>query len=315
MKIAVVGVGAMGSVYAALLADAGHEVVAVDVWQEHVDAINRHGLRLEGASGDRTVTSIRATSDPAAAAGADLYVIATKAAGVGAAARAIAPLMAPDSLVVTIQNGLGAGERIAEHMATDNVLLGVAQGFGASIRAPGHAHHNGMALIRIGEIGGGLSERLKRIAELWRGAGFEVKAFADIQQLIWEKWLCNCTFSAPCTAFDCTIGELMARPEPWRVALGCAREIFELGRARGIAFSFDDPISYVTAFGQRMPNARPSMLLDHQARRASEIDAINGMALVLGQETGIETPYNETLTAVVRAREAAWQAERPEAAT
>ncbi|MDH3662487.1 MAG: 2-dehydropantoate 2-reductase [Alphaproteobacteria bacterium] len=304
MKIAVFGVGAMGSVYAALLADAGHEVVAIDVWQEHVDAINQGGLRVEGASGDRTVNTIHASTDPAEAGEAELYIIATKASGVGAAARAIQPLMGPKSLVLTIQNGLGAGERIAEHMPVDNVLLGVAEGFGASMRGPGHAHHNGMNLIRIGEIGGGLSERLENTAKVCRDAGFKVKAFADISQLIWEKFLCNGTFSAPCAAFDCTIGELMAAPDRWRVALGCAREIHALGRGKNIAFSFDDPIAYVTAFGERMPKARPSMLLDHHARRPSEIDAINGMAATLGREMGIATPYNETLTAVIKAREA-----------
>ncbi|MEM9627618.1 MAG: 2-dehydropantoate 2-reductase [Pseudomonadota bacterium] len=307
MKIAIFGVGAMGSVYAALLADAGHEVVAVDVWKDHVETIQERGLRVEGASGDRTVTSITAATEPAPAAGADLFIIATKASGVGAAARAIQPLLGPTSLVLTIQNGLGAGERIAEHMPTDNVLLGVAEGFGASMRGPGHAHHNGMNLIRIGEIGGGLTTRLQQIADVWQGAGFQAKAFEDINQLIWEKFLCNGTFSAPCCAFDCTIGELMADPERWRVALGCAREIHELGRAKAIAFSFDDPIAYVTAFGERMPNARPSMLLDHHAGRPSEIDAINGMAVTLGRELGMRTPYNEGLTAVVRAREAGFE--------
>ncbi|MGI9494275.1 MAG: ketopantoate reductase family protein [Geminicoccaceae bacterium] len=306
MRIAVFGVGAMGSVYAALLADAGHEVVAVDVWKAHVDAINQHGLRVEGASGDRTITSIHATAESAEALEAELYIIATKASGVGAAARTIRPLMGADSLVLTIQNGLGAGERIAEYMPVDNVLLGVAEGFGASMRGPGHAHHNGMNLIRIGEIGGGLTARLEKVAEVWRDAGFKVKAFEDIEQLIWEKFLCNGTFSAPCTAFDCTIGELMSNPDQWRVALGCAREIHALGQAKGIAFSFDDAIAYVTAFGERMPKARPSMLLDHHARRPSEIDAINGMAVTLGREMGIETPYNESLTAVVKAREAIW---------
>ena len=306
MKIAVFGVGAMGSIYAALLANAGHEVVAVDVWQEHVDVINQRGLRVEGASGDRTVSSILATAEPAAAGDADLYIIATKASGVAAAAGAIRPLMGAASLVLTIQNGLGASERIAAHMPTDNVLIGVAEGFGASMRGPGHAHHNGMNLIRIGEIGGGLSDRLERLVEIWQGAGFKVKAFEDIEQLVWEKFLCNGTFSAPCTAFDCTIGELMANPDRWRVALGCAGEIHALGQAKGIAFSFDDPVAYVTAFGTRMPHARPSMLLDHQARRPSEIDAINGMAVTLGSALGIATPYNESLTAVVKAREASW---------
>lgn len=304
MKIVIMGVGAMGSIYAALLADAGHEVHAIDLWREHIDAIREQGLRVEGASGDRTVTSIHAATDARAAGAADLYIIATKAAGVGAAARAIRPLMGPSSLVLTIQNGLGAGERIAEHMPVDNVLLGVAEGFGASMRGPGHAHHNAMNLIRIGEIEGGLTERAEKIAAVWKEAGFNARAFEDINQLVWEKFLCNGTFSAPCTAFDCTIGELMADPDRWRVALGCTLEIHALGQARNVAFSFDDPNAYVTAFGERMPNARPSMLLDHHARRGSEIDAINGMAVTLGRKLGIATPYNEALTAVVKAREA-----------
>lgn len=306
MKIAVVGAGAMGSVYAALLADAGNEVWAIDVWREHVEAINAKGLRVEGASGDRTATSIRAHTDLAAAGACDLYIIATKASGVGDAAKAVAAVMRPDSLVLTIQNGLGAGERIARHMRTDQVLLGVAAGFGASMRGPGHAHHNSMSLIRIGEIGGGLTDRVERVARVWREAGFNVKAFEDIQQLIWEKFICNCTFSAPCTVFDCTIGEIMARPDRWEIAKGCALEIHALGLAKRIPFGFDDPVAYVTAFGKQMPDARPSMLLDHHAGRKSEIDAINGMAEVLGAELGIATPYNRTLSAIVRAREEAF---------
>ena len=307
MKITIIGAGAMGSIYAALMADAGNEVWAIDVWQDHVDAINRDGLRVEGASGDRTVTSVRASHDINDAGSSDLFVIATKAAGVAAAARSVAPLMHDESLVLTIQNGLGAGERIAEFMPVDNVLLGVAEGFGASMKGPGHAHHNGMNLIRIGEINGGLTERLEQVAEVWRQAGFKVKAFADIHQLVWEKFICNATYSAPCTVFDCTIGELMVDPARFKIALGCAAEIHALGRARNIAFSFDDPITYVTEFGKRMPNARPSMLLDHHAGRPSEIDAINGMAEVLGAELGIPTPYNETLSAVIRHRETAFQ--------
>ena len=103
MKIAVVGTGAMGSIYAGLLADAGNEVCAVDTWQEHVEAIRTTGLRVEGASGERTVM-IPATTDVAEAGECDLYIVATKADGVGSAAQAIAPLLGEDSYVLTIQN-------------------------------------------------------------------------------------------------------------------------------------------------------------------------------------------------------------------
>lgn len=306
MKIAVVGVGAMGSIYAALLADAGHEVWAIDRWLEHLDAIRSQGLRVEGASGDRTVKTLQVARDPAAAGRCDLYIISTKASDVGVAARSIAPLCGPESLVVTIQNGLGSGERIAEHMATDRVLLGVAEGFGASVKGPGHVHHNAMNLIRLGEIGGGVSPRLEALTETWRGAGFQAHTYSDIDQLIWEKFLCNVTFSAPCTVFDCTIGELMNDPERWGVALGCTLEAYKVGQNKEINFSFEDPVAYVTAFGGSMPNARPSMLLDHMARQPSEIDAINGMVPVLGRELNLNTPYNEVLTAVIRSREAAF---------
>jgi 2-dehydropantoate 2-reductase len=292
MKIAIFGVGAMGSVYAGLMAEAGHDVWAVDIWQDHVDAINQSGLRVEGASGDRVVRGIHATGNAADVGACDLYVLATKASGVGPAAAAIAPLMGLESMVITIQNGLGAGERIARFMSTDRVLLGVADGFGASIRGPGHVHHNAMNLIRVGEMDGGMSERLQQITRAWQEAGFNAQAFDDIDQLIWGKYICNVAFSGPCTVFDYTLGELMADP------------VQALGQARNIAFTFDDPLEYIEAFGNRMPDARPSMLLDHHARRPSEIDAINGMAVELGRELGIPTPYNEVLTAVIRQREA-----------
>jgi 2-dehydropantoate 2-reductase len=165
MKIAVIGVGAMGSVYAALLADAGNDVWAIDTWADHLDAIGQNGLRVEGASGDRTITTVHAVSDVTEAGECDLYIIATKASGVEAAARAIAPVMGKQSLVLTIQNGLGSGERIAQFMPTGNVLLGVADGFGASMKGPGHAHHNAMKLIRLGEMNGGLTERLVRVED------------------------------------------------------------------------------------------------------------------------------------------------------
>ena len=304
MKVAIFGVGAMGSVYAGLMAEAGHEVWAVDLWQDHVDAINRDGLRVEGASGDRVVAGIHATASAAEVGACDLYVLATKASGVGPAAREIAPLMGPESILVTIQNGLGAGERIAEFMETGRVLLGVADGFGASMKGPGHVHHSAMNLIRLGEMNGGLTERLQRVTGVWQQAGFNAQAFEDIDQLIWGKYICNVTFSGPCTVFDRTLGELMADPDSWAIAQGCAREVYALGQANHIAFSFDDPIEYVTAFGRKMPDARPSMLLDHHARRPSEIDAINGMAVELGRKLGIPTPYNEVLSAIIRQREA-----------
>ena len=303
MKIAIVGTGAMGSVYAALLGKAGNEVWAIDTWQDHLDAIAGQGLTVSGASGTFVVDNLHVARTPADAGQSDVWVIATKAADVEAVAGEIAPLLQPDSVVMAFQNGLGAGDRVARHIPDEHILIGIAEGFGSSIPEPGAVHHNGMRLIRIGEMHGGLTDRVQRIEQVWRDAGFNVRAFADIDRMIWEKFLCNVTLSAPTAAFDVTVGELMANPAAWAVALGCMLEAYRVGVAKGVAFSFDDPVKYVTDFAATIPNASPSMRLDHLARRRSEVDVINGAVVELSRELGFEAPYNETLCAVLRQRE------------
>ena len=121
--------------------------------------------------------------------------------------------------------------------------------------------------------------------------------------MIWEKFLCNVTLSAPCAAFDQTVGELMATSGSWAVALGCTMEAYRVAAAKGIQFEFDDPLAYVTEFAATIPKTSPSMRLDHLARRPSEVDVINGQVVELSRELGLQTPYNEALCAILRQRE------------
>ena len=293
MKIAIVGTGAMGSVYAALFASAGHEVWAIDRWREHVDAMRKNGLRVEGASGDRTV-KVSATTDPREAGPCDLVVLATKAMHVSQAAEGLGPLLGPSTPVLSIQNGLGGPDTAASILGKDRVMVGVVGGFGASMRAPGHAHHNGWELVRLGEFGGPITERLKKVEEVWRGAGFRVKVFDDSDQLVWETLLCTCAYSGPCGIAECTIGEVMADPDLSRISASCAAEGFAVAKERNIKLGFADPVAYVRDFGSKIPHARPSVLLDLMARRKSEIDVING---------SIPRPTNQALTALVKAKE------------
>ena len=302
MKIAVVGTGAMGSVYAALLADAGNEVWAVDTWAEHIDAIKAGGLRVEGASGDRTVR-IGATTDPAEVGLCDLVVIATKAQDVAAAAASVAPMLGNHTLILTIQNGIGAPERIAAAIRSDNILNGIAGGFGASIVGPGHAHHNNMQLIALAEFAGPATPRLETVARVWSEAGFNVRVFDDVTRMVWEKLICNVAYSGPCTVSRRTLGEVQACGPMWAISAGCATEAYNVARAQNIDLSFDDPVEHVRAFGAKMPDARPSMLLDHLAGRRSEVDHINGAIPEIGAKFGVPAPYNEVVSSLVRALE------------
>ena len=302
MKIAIVGTGAMGSVYAALLASAGHEIWAVDRWREHIDAIRARGLRLEGASGDRTV-KMNATTDAREAGTCDLVILATKAMHVAQAAEAAKSLLGSETPVLSIQNGLGGPDTAANILGRERVMVGVVGGFGASMKAPGHAHHNGWELVRLGEFGGPITPRLKKVEEVWSGAGFRVKVFDDIDQLVWEKLICNCAYSGPCGVSERTTGEVMEDADLSAVSAACASEAFAVARAKGVKLGFADPVAYVRDFGSKIPHARPSVLLDLLAGRKSEIDVINGSIPRVGKDVGVAAPVNAAVTALVRAKE------------
>lgn len=292
----------MGSVYAGLFASAGHEVWAIDSWREHVEAMRSKGLRLEGASGDRRVR-LNATTDAADAGVCELVIVATKARDVAAAARSARLLIGPQTTVLSIQNGLGGPDTTASVLGRERVAVGVVGGFGASMRGPGHAHHNGMELVRLGELAGPVTPRLEAVAETWRQAGFKVKTFDDIGQLVWEKLVCNVCYSGTCAVTDRTVGEVMADPDAFRVASSCAVEAYQVARRRGVRLDFDDPVAYVREFGSKIPNARPSMLLDLMAKRRSEIDAINGAIPPAAAALGLAAPFNEAIASLVRAKE------------
>ena len=302
MKIAIVGAGAMGSVYAGLLGDAGNEVWAIDVWRDHIDAIRKNGIRVEGKSGDRIVR-INASQNPEEVGVCDLVVIATKAMHVEVAAQSIEPLIGNHTSVLTIQNGLGSFDKVAKIVGQDLVTIGVAGGFGASIKNPGHVYHNGMELIRLGELSGPVTDRLREIENVWSNAGFNVKAYDDIKRMVWEKLICNVCFSGICTVSDSRIGQVLKDKNLWEIAKNCATEAYEISVAKGIQLSFKEPVPYVVAFGEKMPDARPSMLLDHIAGRKSEVQAINGAIVSEGLEIKVPTPVNSVVTSLILAKE------------
>jgi 2-dehydropantoate 2-reductase len=306
-KVAIIGCGAMGSVYAALMVDAGHDVHAVTLWTDHAEAMAKHGLRVDGASGDRTVRLHAATTTDGIGP-CELVIIATKAFDVEVAARSALPLLAPHTVVQTIQNGLGSAERVAPIVGADRLAVGVVGGFGASLRAPGHVHHNGMEMVRFGAYAGLPRAPLAASAAIWESAGFRVLLFDDLRRMVWEKLIMNVTFSGTCCLTGMTIGEVMRNEDAWRVARGCAEEAVAVAIAAGIRLDVGDPIEHIRHLGSRIPHARPSMLLDHAARRRSEIDVINGSIPREGAKFAVATPVNDTVVALVKAREAGFAA-------
>ncbi len=171
------------------------------------------------------------------------------------------------------------------------------------MKGPGHAHHNGMESVRIGEFQGGLTERTERIAEIWRSSGFKVLTVDDIEKTVWEKLIVNCAYNGPCAILGLTIGQVLADPDASSISAGCALEAWEVAQAKGIKVEIDDPVAHIRAFGAKMPDSRPSMAQDHAARRRCEIDAINGAIPREAAEFRLSVPTNTFVTRVIRARE------------
>ena len=298
------GCGAMGSVYAALLASNGNDVLVVDHGVAHVQAMAGKGLRLEGASGDRLVRLRAFTQAPSETM--DLVVIAAKASQAPQAAHDALPLLGPDTVVLTIQNGLGSAQAVAQAVGADRLAVGIAAAFGASIRGPGHAHHNGMAAVRMGAHAGLPMERVEVVAAVWRAAGFTSEAVPDVLAMQWDKLICNVAYSGPCALTGLTVGQAMDDPDIGPLSRAAAIEALGVARARGIVLDIPDAVAHVRAFGERVRNAKPSVLQDLERGRVSEIGVINGAIPREAALCGLQAPVNATLTALVQQRERAF---------
>jgi 2-dehydropantoate 2-reductase len=301
LRIAVVGCGAMGSVYAARLADAGNDVLVLDRGAERIDAIRTRGLELRGPD-RRFVVQVRAAVH-APEEPMDLVVIAVKAADAAGAARSAGPLIGSATVVLTVQNGLGSAERVAAVVGADRLAVGVASGFGAAVVAPGIAEHRAMRAVLLGAHAGLPVDRLEFVARAWRAAGFSVEVTRDLAAVQWEKLMCNAAYSAQCALTGLTVGQVLENPATAAVAAATALEVAAVSAALGISTGVVDPEGRVRDFAAAMPSAKPSALLDHELHRVSEIDAINGEVARLGRSVGVPTPVNDLLVTLVAAKE------------
>ena len=302
-KIGVVGAGAMGCLFGGLLAEGGLDVILVDVLQEHVDRINRDGLRIVGYGGDRSIP-VRATTEPSGLPAVDVLFVQCKAPYTKEAVRRVLHLLRDDSVAISFQNGLGNEENIGEVVGMERVLGGVtAQG--AAVEGPGAVRNFGNLPTHIGEMGGGISERAQRIAAALDRAGLQTTAVPDIRQAIWKKLLANIAISPTSAIANMTIKQVFAVPELTETAFEALDEAVEVARAEGVELNavetreVIDQIAGPTGTGDN----KSSLCVDIINRRPCEIDVISGAVVQLGRKHGIPTPVNKTLVAAVKALE------------
>lgn len=301
MKIAIIGAGAMGSLFGGRLALAGEDVWLLDVWEEHVRAINDRGLVIATAAKDLTARP-RATTRPEDIGAVDLVVVFVKSTATRAAAGTAVTLLGPDTAVLTLQNGYGNAEMIATVVGADRVIAGTtAQG--ATLLGPGRIMHGGSGETHIGELGGKRTDRSQRVAACLTQAGIPTVVDDNVAALIWGKLVVNVGINALTGITGLKNGELADHDETKQVLAMAVEEAVKVADAAGIKLPYDNAVEKVLAVAVATAQNRSSMLQDLSAGRLTEIDAINGALVREGERRGVATPVNRVLTLLIKALE------------
>lgn len=299
MRIAIIGIGAMGCLFGARLAPWA-DVLMVGTWPEGVAALRERGITLVDAEGEHIVP-VQAISDGGGFESRpyELALILVKSYQTVRVAEQAAALLAPDGLALTLQNGLGNREALVARLGVERVAQGVtAQG--ATLLGPGRVYHAGEGPTYLG-VTTGTFDRLEAVAALFRRAGFETHLTEDIAGLAWGKLVVNAAINPLTALLRVPNGALLEDEDARMLMEAAARETAAVAQAQGIALPFADPAARAREVAARTASNRSSMLQDVLRGGPTEIEAISGAVVCEGRRLGVPTPINETLWHLVRA--------------
>ena len=291
MRIAVIGAGAVGGYFGGRLAEAGNEVAFV-ARGKTLQALRAEGLRIESPKGDLRLRPWRATQDPAEVGPVDLVVLGVKAWQVPEVAPSLRPMVVETTCVLPLQNGVEAAGQLVAALGPGPVLGGLCKIISMQV-APGHIRHLGVEpSVDLGELGGPPTERVRRLGQLFEGAGVSVRTPDDIQVAIWEKFLFICSASGVGAITGKTIGEFRQEPEARAMLEGAMREVVAVAAGHGVELR-GDIVERNLRFLDGLPAAgTSSMQRDILEGRPSELESQNGAVVRLGREAGVPTPVN-----------------------
>jgi 2-dehydropantoate 2-reductase len=302
MKVAVVGAGAMGCLYAAAFHRAGAEVTLVDVNPEHIAAINSRGLELETRAGTE-ILSLPALRPEEASDAADLVVLFTKTFHTDVALGGVKAIIDRGTHVLTLQNGLGNDQAVARHVASERVIAGVST-MPSDLVGPGRVRSHGEGGSKIYPAFGGDTAFAQRVAELLTAGGLPTQLESNIQAAIWSKAIFNAAMNTLCALTRRTPGFLGAHDESTAMIRAVVEEGVAAAKASGIAIKAQ-PIHELTQVSVTdHADHEASMLQDVKAGRPTEVDAIAGAIVRAARQAGVAVPVTETLWRLVKLEDA-----------
>ena len=291
MRIAIFGAGGIGGYLGGRLSQAGEEVVLI-ARGEHLQAIKGHGLRVDSIKGDFVATPALATDNPTEAGLVDAVILGVKAWQVLDAAKAMRPMIGPETVVVPMQNGVEATAQLASVLGEKSVVVGLG-GLVSYIVGPGHIlHAGGEPYVSFGESDNSTSERTQNLLEAFKNAGVTANIPANIQAALWAKLALMAVNSGIGAITRVPTGQWRSVAGSWKMAQQVAQEVLAVAAGKGIAMPSDSLASTVARLEASAPNSTSSMQRDLMEGRFSELEVQTGAVVRLGLEAGVPTPVN-----------------------
>ena len=308
--ILITGLGALGTVFATLLKKAGHTVFALTK-DKYLSSLSDRKVRISGIWGEHgaELDGIFSSVGPLQQKKIDLIILTVKSYDTAAAIEQVKPLVGKDTLVITAQNGYGNYEIVSSSVGKDHTLLSRII-FGVKQPAPGTAEVTVIADdVRIGQPHNAVDRvRVQEIASAFASAGIPTAYAENVEAILWDKILYNAALNPLGAILECAYGQLAENSETRWIMDTIIDEIFRVAQAREIALNWKSAAAYRDHFYTRLlpPTAKhfPSMYYDVKAGKRLEIDALNGAIVKLAREKGISVPVNETITNIIKAKEA-----------
>jgi 2-dehydropantoate 2-reductase len=289
-RIAVLGAGAVGCYYGGMLARAGAPVTLIGR-PVHVEAMRREGGLLFDARGARERVPVTATTDAAGVAGAGLVLFCVKSGDTESGAKSIAPHLARDAVVVSLQNGVDNPARLAP-LVPASVVAAVVY-VGCEMAGPGHVRHMGRGELVLGANGAAPASLLER-------AGVPCRVSDNIDGELWSKLIINCAYNPLSALSRLPYGPMIGSPWSRELMPQVVEEALAVARAEGVRIDADGLLERVLAIGKAMPGQFSSTAQDIGLGKPTEIDALNGYVARRGAALGVPTPVNRTLHALVK---------------
>jgi 2-dehydropantoate 2-reductase len=304
MKVMILGAGAMGSLFGGMLKQAGNDVLLVDVWKEHVEAIKANGLIMEKGE-VRQVVSIPAALPAEVRMAPDLIVIFTKSFHTQTAFESVKHAITDSTHVLTLQNGVGHVDIIARFVGLERIIHGVTT-YPCDLAGPGHIRTPGEGAIKFMTVNGNPGKMLDAVNTMFREAKMNSTIVPDIERAIWEKLAFNAAMNALCAVLRVTVGQLGSTSHGRDMAAAIVDEVVGVAQAKGIRAD-KTTISDTLAMAFREHKAHmPSMLQDVLHKKKTEIDFINGAAVTTGRAIGLDLPVNETVYRLIKVLESSY---------